>query len=460
MVWPFRSTKVEAARLAVKYQSVMVGMGQARWLNRSYRVLAYEGFETNPVVFACVTKLARALSSVDLHLYRRSRWGDLVKVPSHSLLDLINNPNAAWSGRQFMEKLATQYLIGGNAFVFGNNGDSSPPSELWLLPAGLRDGPRTGRPHAAGFLQVPPEPVPARRSYPVNQVTGRSALLHLRTVNPLDEWHGLPPLAAAAHGVDIFNAGQEWNKALLQNEGRPSGALQMRPGKDGFIPTLTDDQFNRLKAEVEDSYSGPSNAGRPMLLDSALEWVQMSLSSKDMDHRETMLTNARFIAACFGTPPQLVNIPGESTFNNYQQATMAYWGDTVLPLLGILLEDINRWLPALFGEKVFLWYDEEQIPALEPRREEKSKRINLSEFMTINEKREAMGLEAYVEPAKPGADSIFVNARRTSRIELAGHGRPEHPPRRWRRTSPPGAAPEEAGDARHRRSRRRAKPTN
>ena len=119
---------------------------------------------------------------------------------------------------------------------------------------------------------------------------------------------------------------------------------------------------------MDTNYTGAHNAGRPLLLDSALEWVQMSLSSKDMDHRETMLTNARFIAACYGTPPQLVNIPGESTYSNYQQATMAYWGDTVLPLLGILLEDINRWLPALFGEKVFLWYDEEQIPALEPRR--------------------------------------------------------------------------------------------
>ena len=76
--------------------------------------------------------------------------------------------------------------------------------------------------------------------------------------------------------MDIFNSGQAWNKALLQNEGRPSGAIQMRADKDGRAPMLSDAQFKRLRAEIDDSYTGPTNAGRPLLLDSALEWIQMN----------------------------------------------------------------------------------------------------------------------------------------------------------------------------------------
>ncbi len=417
MVWPFRAKAAEPP-IERKFSGVMVGMGPAKWTQHSFRKLAYEGFETNPVVYACVTKLAKALSSVDLHLYDYTRQGDLRQIPRHDVLDLINRPNTMWSGRQFLEKLATQYLIGGNCYLLGNNGDTKPPSELWLLPPEyVTVDAFRGRMLPEGYTYRPGSADPV--TYPVNQVTGRSAVCHLRTVNPLNEWYGLPPLAAAAHGVDIFNAGQTWNMALLQNEGRPSGALQMRQGKDGSTPVLTDDQYARLKSEVDENYSGAHNAGRPMLLDSALEWAQMSLNSKDMDHRETMLTNARFIAACYGVPEQLLNIPGSATFANYEQATMAFWADTVLPLLGILLEDVNRWLAPLFGEKVFLWYDEEQVPALEPKRAEKSKRINNSEYMTINEKREAMGLEAYAEPQKVGGDSIFVNSKDVP-LELAG----------------------------------------
>ncbi len=429
-MWPLR-TKVTAAKLAVKYSTLFMGMGATRWLNRSYLLLAQEGFENNPVVYSCVTKLARAASSVDLQLYAKTKAGKIKKIDRHEILDLIDRPNPMWTGRKFVEKMATQYLIGGNAYVWGNGADikranPKPPTELWLLPPPLMHVEGTRRSFLPDYYEFRPGTESPVR-YPIDKVTGQSVVCHLRTVNPLNEWLGLPPLAAAAYGVDIFNSGQAWNKALLQNEGRPSGALQMRQGKDGFAPTLTDDQFKRLREEVDNQYSGPTNAGRPLLLDSALEWVQMSLSSKDMDHRETMLTNARFIAACFGTPPQLVNIPGESTYSNYEQATMAYWADTVLPFLCTLLEDLNRWLPPLYGEDCFLWYDEEQIPALEPRRKEKSNRISGSVFMTLNEKRSAMGMEPYKEPAQVGGDSLFVAANQIP-VEMAGEVDPNiHP---------------------------------
>ena len=127
-------------------------------------------------------------------------------------------------------------------------------------------------------------------------------------------------------------------------------------------------------------------------------------------------------------PEQLRNIPGSSTGANYEQAMMSFYADTVLPLLGLILEDINRWLPRLFGQPdKFLWYDEEQIPALEPRRKEKFSRINGALFMTYDEKRDATGMEAYVQPAQPGAASLFVPAAQIP-IELAGKVDPNiHP---------------------------------
>ena len=403
-MWPFKAKA--APPTEAKYAPPLVlGMGPASWTGHGYRALATEGFQNNPIVHACVTKLARASASVDLHLYDYTRQGKLRRIDRHAILDLVNAPNPVWSGRQFREKLATHYLIGGNAYVLGDR-PAGPQGELWLLPPEyVTVQSARGRLLPQGYKY---QPGGEEKIFPVDQVTGLSQVLHLRTVHPLDEWHGLPPLTAAAYGVDIFNAGQEWNKSLLQNEGRPSGALQMRQGKDGLAAFLTDEQFTRIKGAVDEQYSGAANAGRPLLLEGGLEWVQMGLNSRDMDHKETMLTNARFIAACYGTPPMLVNIPGESTFSNYGEAKLAYWSDTVLPLLGLLLEDINRWLAAQFGEKVFLWYDEEQIPALEPLRDIKSKRINNSEYLTVNEKREAMGHERHDDP---NADDILVSTK-------------------------------------------------
>ena len=432
----FRKT---APRLAVKYQSLLVGMGAARWLERSYQLLATEGFESNPVVYSCVSKLAKAASAVDLELYRKKKNGDLEEIKQHPILDLLNRPNPMHSGRRFLEKLATQYLIGGNAYILGLSGKAmKPPTELWLLPPQamkVNTRPSSMLPAAYEYKQGNREAI----VYPVDQITGLSQICHLKTVNPLNEFYGLPPLAAAAHGVDIFNAGMQWNKSLLQNEGRPSGALQMKADPNGGVGTFTDDQFQRLKEQIDTQYSGSGNAGRPLLLDGGLEWVQMSMSATDMDHRENMLTNARFIAACYGTPPQLVNIPGESTYSNYEQAMLSYYSDTVIPFLCGLLEEINRWLPALFKDDVFLWFDEEQITALEPRRKEKSDRLNASGFMTINEKRDAMGMEPV-----DGGDVIFIPATDIP-LDLAGIVDPKMHPVLASDTPQQAATAEEAG---------------
>ena len=132
-----------------------MALGQARWLAQSYRVLAKEGFQENPIVYGCVTKIAKAAASVELQLYDYTRQGQLRKIDRHPILDLIQSPNLAWSGRQFLEKAATQYLIGGEAFLLGNNGERAP-SELWLLPPDsvTVDAPRGGL--LPGIVHLPP----------------------------------------------------------------------------------------------------------------------------------------------------------------------------------------------------------------------------------------------------------------------------------------------------------------
>lgn len=411
----FRRKALPHQRLEVKAASLLYGLGAARWLERRFDILATEGYEQNPVVYACVTKLARAVASVDIQLYRR-KGGKLQKLESHKLLDLLEKPNPLMGGRRFLETLATYYLVGGNAYVQGAGMDpqarTTPPKELWLLPTQcvtVRDGPRNQIPGQYEYR----EKSGRVDTYPVDQITGRSQVLQLKTTNLLNPLLGLPPLVAAAFGVDVFNAGQEWNKALLQNGAKPPGALTVKDG-DGKPATLTDDQYDRMKRMIDSEYSGAKNAGRPLLLEGGVEWQQLGMSPVDMDHKENMLTNARFIAGVYHVPEQLLNIPGSSTFANFEQATVAFWTTAALPLLGTLLEDLTNWLAPLYGDDLFLWYDEAMIEALEPLRKAKGERVNAAGYMTINEKRREMGLDDI-----DGGDVVLVPSSNIP-LDLAG----------------------------------------
>ena len=86
-------------------------------------------------------------------------------------------------------------------------------------------------------------------------------VLHATLFHPLDDTYGFSPIEAAARAIDVHNAGGAWTKALLDNAARPSGALVYK-GVDG-APGLTNDQFERLKRELEDAYQGAAmRAGR------------------------------------------------------------------------------------------------------------------------------------------------------------------------------------------------------
>ena len=60
-------------------------------------------------------------------------------------------------------------------------------------------------------------------------------ILHLALFHPLDDHYGFAPLEAAAVALDIHNAAASWNKALLDNAARPSGALVYQAREGGNL---------------------------------------------------------------------------------------------------------------------------------------------------------------------------------------------------------------------------------
>ncbi len=295
----------------------------------------------------------------------------------HPLLDLIARPNPREDGAKLIETIATHLLIAGNAYVEAVSIDGSPrelhtlrPDRMRLVPGG------NGWPEAYEYTV-------AGRTVRFDQTAALPPILHLSLLHPLDDHYGLAPLEAAAVAVDTHNAAARWNKALLDNAARPSGALVFS-GADGAV--MSDDQFQRLKQELENTYQGARNAGRPLLLEGGLDWKAMSLSPKDMDFMEAKHAAAREIALAFGVPPQLLGIPGDNTYSNYQEANRVFFRATVLPFANRIGCALAQWLGAAFGA-VRLVVDADQVDALASDRAALWRRITDAPFLTLNEKR-------------------------------------------------------------------------
>ncbi len=211
---------------------------------------------------------------------------------------------------------------------------------------------------AGGLSSIAPGGQAARIAR--DDALGRRQVAHLKALNPGDDHYGLGCLDAAIGAASVHNRASRWNKALLDNAARPSGALVYEPG-DGS--SLSGEQFERLKSELGEQFSGSANAGRPLLLDGGLKWQALSLSPADMDFVALKEGAARDIALAFGVPPVLVGLPGDATYANAREAGRALYRQTVLPMAEQILTELGAMLGDWLGP-VGLAVDTDQISEL------------------------------------------------------------------------------------------------
>lgn len=340
--------------------------------------LARKGFMGNPVVHRCVRLIAENASAIPLLAYENAR-----ELDAHPVLALLDQPNSAQGKQEFLEALIGHLMVSGNAYVEKLAIDEEPGELHLLRPDRVeartnRDGWLSAYVYNAGgqTRTVPVEP------------SGASNLLHIRMFHPLDDQYGFAPLLAAEDALAVHNAATRWNRSLLSNSARPSGALVYAPGENS---NLSEDQFARLKQELEEGYTGANRAGRPLLLEGGLDWKAMGYSPRDMDFVEARSAAARDIALAFGVPPMLLGIPGDNTYSNYQEANRAFTRQTVLPLVNRLTGAFNRWFVDDFDGPVRLAIDEDRIEGLSAEREVVWSRLSAADFLTDAEKRQAVG---------------------------------------------------------------------
>ena len=355
-------------------------LGLARWMPRSNTELTRAGYERNAVVYRCVRMIAEAAATVPWLVYE-----DEVEDEHHPILKLLARPNPAGSQGEFLEQIFTNLLLAGNAYVEAVSVDTVLRELYALRPDRMRIEPGpNGWPAAYEYA------VGAQKVRFAVEPDGISPILHLKMCNPLDDHYGYAPLSAAQEALDIHNAASGWNRALLENAARPSGAL-VYSGGDGA--GLTHEQFDRLKAELDENFSGSQNAGRPLLLEGGLDWKALSLSPKDMDFIQAKAAAAREIALAFGVPPLLLGLPGDNTFANYAEANRAFWRQTVIPLVRRTQQGFGGWLSAVYG-RIRIDANLDRIDALADEREAEWRRIGAAGFLSDDEKREALGYPA------------------------------------------------------------------
>jgi len=358
-------------------------VGRPKWTPRRYDSLVDQGYKKNVIAYRCASLVASSAASIPWVLFDKKDN----EIDKHRLMDMLEHPNPLQDGVSFLEALFINLETAGNAYIEAVcPNDDGIPTELYVL----RPDRMKVIPGANGLPKGYEYSVAGKTMrWRADPITGQCAILHIKHFHPLDDWYGMSPLEAAMLSVDQHNAAGSWNQSLLNQGARPSGALVFSP-KEGPA-TLSDEQISRLRSEMDQYYSGAKNAGRPVILEGGLDWKEMSLSPKEMDWISGRDAAARDIALAFGVPVQLIGIQGAQTYANMQEARLAFYEETILPLLSRVVAAFDHWLMPIFDEDLYLDYDRDEVSALTNRRDILWEKLKNADFLTTNEKRVALG---------------------------------------------------------------------
>ena len=354
--------------------------GGAHWTAREFTALCREGYGRNPIVYRCVRMISEAAASISFDTRRDGK--SLANDPAKHFL---TRSHPQQSAIETFEAFYGYLQVGGNAYLEAILSSGVPVTMQALRPNQMkialdRSGRILGWDHENGRYN---------RRFHHDAASGRCAVHHMRLFNPSDNCYGLSPLEAAAQSVDLHNQGGQWAKALLDNSARPSGALIYSGAQS---ERLTDDQFSRLKSELEHNFTGPRHAGRPMVLEGGLDWKSMSLSPADMDFTQIRREAARNIALAFGVPPMLLGIPGDNSYANYKEANQAFWRQTIIPLVRKTARGLEGWLKPYFGQDLQILANLDDVPALAEERATLWQRLSAAPFISDEERRAMAGL--------------------------------------------------------------------
>jgi HK97 family phage portal protein len=356
------------------------------WLNtdsqeegfaRSYSAQFEEVFRRNPVGQRAVRLVAGMLGSLTVDGDERA----VALLKSHGLL----------------EGVAANLLLHGNAYVQLIADGRDAPAELAQLRPERVSVVADDRGWPVAYLyRAAGQAVRVNRVDPLD----RRQVAHIKALHPRDDHYGMGCLEAATPAATVHNRAAKWNKALLDNAARPSGALSYEPA-DGSV--MSDEQFKRLKEELRQEFSGQANAGRPLLLEGGLKWQALSLTPADMDFVALKEGAARDIALAFGVPPVLVGLPGDATYANAREAGRALYRQTILPMAARVLDALSAMLSDWLGE-VKLAVDTDQISELADDRAQLWEQVGAADFLSDAEKREMLGFSG-PHPARAALES-------------------------------------------------------
>lgn len=356
--------------------------------NSTYSPAEYGNYlVTSNAVYTCSKLRAETLAGFPIKGYYFDPDGKKREVPGHKSLQILKKVNDFWTLNRLIRMTQLCMCVWGRGYWFieregpDQRGD---PVEIWW-----------GR---SDRVRVLPHPKKYIAGYSYDPMDGGKPIFFaphevvwFRYPNPLDEFNGLSPLAAARLAADLRSSAAQSNKKLF-DQGYMMGGLLSPKNNVRF----SEGQAKELEESIQKRFSGQDKAHRWGVLRFEAEMKGNTVSPKDAEFLGTLEWGLEEIARAYGIPLDMVG--GQRTYENVQSSERSFIYRTMKPEAEFMAEELTeQYLPMFRKEKEpidLIEFDLSNLPVLQDAESEQWKREEgqiKSGSLTINEWRETKG---------------------------------------------------------------------
>ena len=372
-------------------------------------VAVRDGFKKNVFVYACVTRLASAASSLMWRVEKRTGEGDRDWEPDPNdwRTKLLAYPNPSMSAKEVMYYAFAWLAINGNGLLRrvagGGNGPNST-IELWpASPVNVQVIPSINWIGGYNILE----------NGKVVRKVDPTEFIHCRLPDPLNPLWGVGMLQSAWASVQADVASAEWRKTLYGSGGVPPGAIT--------DPSLTTTELvQEAHANLKRAWQRNAKEVVPMVLGAGTNYLPFGFSAADMMIPQDRELTVAEIATAFGMLPAMFD-SSAATYDNLRTAVRFMYDNGVLPLADTMRDALN--LSLLTDEEresnsIYITYDLTQVPFFRAEREAKIEQLGLAIRSGISRNDGVNILDLGLEDAE-GGDKVFIESGLTLLSEAA-----------------------------------------
>lgn len=363
----------------------MLGDGRAVSYGQLYRSQIF--------VAATVNKVSRQISRLPMKVYKRTDAGR-ERVRTGRLVELLRNPFPGGAATHLKQAIAMPALINGNGLLRKvRKSKGEPPTGLdplawssmraigdWRSPVEMWETTQAGQP---------------------------------RFIDPADVVHfawrgvegpiGVSPLRQLATTIQIEDAAQRFQKALLNNSAIPQSSIAASDAFLGMNPEVRKEILANLRSDVNTMHVGADNAGRPLFLPPGVTWDAIGHTAVEAELIHQRKLTREEIAVCYDVPPPLMGMLEKSTFNNITELHRMLYVTVLGPWLTLIEETFAAQLlepEAAFRGDVWVEFDLSEVLKGDLLQRSQALALQIGYgVLTIDEARELENRERFDLPA-------------------------------------------------------------